>query len=142
MVVGQRARPRRRLADNQLPHWLGVVARIVGGEPVRAAGRAWPTQSRAPVVPELHDFRDWRTKVSELTPADVAHLEWRECDADVACSALIDFLADGDGQRCAVPLTCVVGPGTGVPEEAEASASTASTGRSWPPPPPAPSPSR
>ena len=105
--------------NNQLPHWLGVVARIVGGEPVRAAGRAWPTRSRAPVVPELHDFRDWRTKVSELTPADVAHLEWRECDADVACTALIDFLADGDGRRRAVPLTCVVGPGVGVPEEAD-----------------------
>jgi predicted dehydrogenase len=101
--------------NNQLPHWLGVLTTVLGAEPARVAGRAWPTRLRAPVVPGIHDFREWRARVRELSRADVAGLEWRPCDADGACSVLVDFAAP----HGTVPFTCLTGPGVGVAEETD-----------------------
>jgi predicted dehydrogenase len=94
--------------NNGLPHWLGILAAITGGGPVRVTGAALAGRERAPVVPELHDFRQLRAQTP--TPEAAAHLEWRACDADVGFSALLRFAPDQVGAPAAseaqeVPVT-------------------------------------
>ena len=78
---------------------LGILATVTGGGPVRVAGAALAGRARAPVVPALHDFRQLRAQTPP--PEAAAHLEWRECDADVGFAALLRFAPDQAGTPAA-----------------------------------------
>jgi predicted dehydrogenase len=72
-----------------LTHCLGILETVIGGPVTKATGEARVQRRRAPVVPELHDYR----RRAELAPTELeaANLEWRDCDADDAFSALLQF---------------------------------------------------
>jgi len=74
-----------------LTHILGTLETIIGRQVVKVTGEARVLRQRAPVVPELHDYRLRRTETP--TAVEAAHLEWRACDADHAFSALLQFAA-------------------------------------------------
>jgi predicted dehydrogenase len=99
------------LLNNLGVHELAVLERIAGGPPIRAMGEARVLLDRAPVVPDLHDFRLVLAAARDLTPEQVQGLEWRACDADWVYSALLRFAAPG-GE---VQATLVSGLGTHAP---------------------------
>jgi predicted dehydrogenase len=68
-------------------HHLSVLERLVGAPIVRAVGEARLARERAPYVPGIHDFRDAQSRAP--TPEEAERLEWRSCDADGACTALL-----------------------------------------------------
>ena len=77
--------------NNGLPHLLGILQTVTAGEAVRAMGEARVLTTEAPVVPDLHDYRDWLKQGGKLTRENAALLEWRPIDADNAFSALMQF---------------------------------------------------
>jgi len=103
------------LLNNAFTHDLGILARIVGGEPVRAMGRAQTVHAKAPVVPGTHDFRQWLATAYELTPERVTSLEWRPFEADLGYDAILE-LASPAGR---VGVTVAAGPGVPGPSEVD-----------------------
>ncbi len=98
--------------NNALPHALSVLESITGGKLMRAMGEARVLTDKAPVVPGIHDYRAWMA--SDLRPEDLAGLEWRSCDADIACSALMQFQAAQND----VNVAFILGNGQPVASEA------------------------
>ncbi|MFO7696490.1 MAG: Gfo/Idh/MocA family oxidoreductase [Anaerolineae bacterium] len=95
------------LLNQELPHLLGVLERLAGGEVTRVMGEARIERRSAPVVPGLHDFRVTVRTGFGLTQEAAAKLEWRPVDAETAYSALMRFRAP-DGQ---VRVTVIDGMG-------------------------------
>ena len=95
------------MLNNHFVHLLAILERVVGGPLIHVAGRANFGIDRAPVVPGIHDFRDWMAKIATLTPEVLEAAEWRACDADTSYSALMRFA----GPTGEVPVTLVSGPG-------------------------------
>jgi predicted dehydrogenase len=87
--------------NNGLTHLLGMLERMIGGPLMSVTGEARILRQRAPVVPTMHDSRQRREKTP--TAEGAAQLEWRECDADWAFSALLHF-ARPDGRAVQVCL--------------------------------------
>ncbi|HVG98540.1 MAG TPA: Gfo/Idh/MocA family oxidoreductase [Chloroflexota bacterium] len=81
------------LMHNAFPHWLGILMTTTGGELRRVMGEARVLRHRAPVVPEIHDFRERGARAPAAAEAEA--LEWRACDADNAFSALLRFAPPG-----------------------------------------------
>ncbi|HEV2123838.1 MAG TPA: Gfo/Idh/MocA family oxidoreductase [Chloroflexota bacterium] len=79
------------LLHNAFPHWLGILMTATGGEVQRVMGEARVVRQRAPVVPDLHDFRERGARMP--SPEEAAEMEWRACDADSAFTALLRFMA-------------------------------------------------
>ena len=77
--------------NNGLPHMLGILQTITDGELLRSMGEARVLTTEAPVIPDLHDYRDWLKQGGKLTRKNTAHLEWRPVDADNVFSALFQF---------------------------------------------------
>ena len=77
------------LLQNAFPHWLGILQRALGGPLVAAMGEARIMRTRAPYVPEIHDFR--LRNQHRPTEEQTKQLEWRECDAEGAFTALLRF---------------------------------------------------
>jgi predicted dehydrogenase len=75
------------LLHNALPHWLGILQRVLGGDVLAAVGETRRVRERAPFVPDIHDFRERRER--RPTPEEAERLEWRDCDADSAFTALL-----------------------------------------------------
>jgi len=75
------------LLHNALPHWLGILQRVLGGEVQDVVGETRRVRERAPVVPDIHDFR-LRGKLRP-TPEEAEQLEWRACDSDSGFTALL-----------------------------------------------------
>jgi predicted dehydrogenase len=78
--------------NNAHTHILATLERMVGARVQAAAGGARTLRSRAPVLPDAHDFRI--TTSATVTPEEAAKLEWRECDADISYAALHRFSTD------------------------------------------------
>jgi len=100
------------LLNNGLPHALGILSDIAGGELLRVTGTARGHLDHAPVVSDLHDFREGRHL--RLTPEEAARYAQRPVDADDAFTAIMEF-ATPNGR---VTATSVVGPGLPVADEA------------------------
>jgi predicted dehydrogenase len=83
------------LLNNGLPHLLGILKTVTGGEPLRVMGEARTFRRLAPVVPDLHDFRNRSARMP--TQEEAERLEWRACDADDAFSALFRFGSGAPG---------------------------------------------
>ena len=47
------------------------------------------------MIPNIHDYRVIFTEEKNPTPEEAAHLEWRACDADGACAALLEVSVGG-----------------------------------------------
>ena len=75
--------------NNALPHFLGILERMTNSKLVAVAGEAHIGRRQAPFVPDIHDFREMMGKT--VTPEEAAQFQWRNCDADVAFSALLQF---------------------------------------------------
>ena len=71
--------------NNGLTHRLGMLERMTGMKVVSAVGEAKTAIRKAPVVPEIRDFRVWRRR--EITTEAASKLEWRVCDAEWDYSA-------------------------------------------------------
>ena len=71
--------------NNGLTHRLGMLERMTGMKIVSTVGEAKTTIREAPVVPEIRDFRVWRSK--EIPVEEASKLEWRVCDAEWNYSA-------------------------------------------------------
>ena len=75
--------------NNGLTHQLGMLERMTGRKLISAVGEARVFRRKAPVLPDIHDFREWRSK--DITAEEASNLEWRECDVEWAFSALLQF---------------------------------------------------
>ncbi len=71
--------------NNGLTHRLGMLERMTGMKTTSAVGEAKIYPRKAPVVPEIRDWRVWRSTM--ITPEEASKLEWRECDAEWDYSA-------------------------------------------------------
>ena len=71
--------------NNGLTHRLGMLERMTGMKIVSTVGEAKTAVRKAPVVPEIRDFRVWRRR--EITTEEASKLEWRVCDAEWDYSA-------------------------------------------------------
>ena len=71
--------------NNGLTHRLGMLERMTGMKVISTVGEAKTAIRKAPVVPEIRDFRVWRSK--EITTEAASKLEWRVCDAEWDYSA-------------------------------------------------------
>jgi len=72
--------------NNGLTHQLGMLERMTGRKIISAVGEARIVRRKAPVLPDIHDFRQWLRK--NITAEEASDLEWRECDTEGAYSAL------------------------------------------------------
>ena len=75
--------------NNGLTHQLGMLERMTGRKLISAVGEARVVRRKAPVLPDIHDYRQWIRK--DITAEEASNLEWRECDAEGAFSALLQF---------------------------------------------------
>ena len=71
--------------NNGLTHRLGMLERMTGMKVISTVGEAKTAVRKAPVAPEIRDFRVWRRK--EITTEEASTLEWRVCDAEWDYSA-------------------------------------------------------
>ncbi|HEV2124984.1 MAG TPA: Gfo/Idh/MocA family oxidoreductase, partial [Chloroflexota bacterium] len=94
------------LLNNAFPHWLGILKSVTGGDLTRAMGESRIVRHKAPYVPDLHDFRD-RGKHTP-TAEEAERLEWRECDADNAFTALLRFSQSHHEIQATVSVTGAV----------------------------------
>ena len=79
--------------NNGLTHRLGMLERMTGMKVVSAVGEAKTAIRKAPVVPEIRDFREWRRK--QITHEEASKLEWRVCDAEWDYSAFFKLRPSG-----------------------------------------------
>ena len=77
------------LLQNAFPHWLGILQRALSGPLSAAMGEARIMRTRAPYVPDIHDFR--LRNQHRPTEGEAKKLEWRDCDAEGAFTALLRF---------------------------------------------------
>lgn len=77
------------ILHNALPHWLGILQRVLGGNVQAAVGEARVIRKSAPVIPDIHDFR--LRGALRPTPEEAEKLEWRDCDSDNGFTALLRF---------------------------------------------------
>lgn len=75
------------LLHNALPHWLGILQRVLGGELAAVVGETRQVRQQAPFVPDIHDFRHRGAR--RPTAEEAAKLEWRDCDSDSGFTALL-----------------------------------------------------
>lgn len=66
--------------NNGLTHRLGMLERMTGMKTTAAVGEAKIHPRKAPVVPEIRDWRVWRSTM--ITQEEASKLEWRDCDAE------------------------------------------------------------
>lgn len=96
------------LLHNALPHWLGILQRVLGGELQAAVGETRRVRERAPVVPEIHDFR--LRGARRPTAEEAARLEWRDCDADSGFTALFRVGTREAGRSAQVSISATGQP--------------------------------
>ena len=71
--------------NNGLTHRLGMLEQMTGMKVVSTVGEAKTATRKAPVVPEIRDFRVWSSR--EIPIEAASKLEWRVCDAEWDYSA-------------------------------------------------------
>jgi predicted dehydrogenase len=93
------------ILNQGFPHSAGMLERVTGGRITRAMGYARCDRTRAPVVPDLHDFRQrWSDRPNA---GEAAELEWRACDAD-GSAFFMGEIGFGDGSDRAIGVTYLV----------------------------------
>lgn len=100
------------ILNNGLTHQLGMLERMTGEKLISAVGEARVVRKKAPVVPDIHDFRQWIRK--GITAEEASNLEWRECDAEGKFSALLQFGQSSSETENRILVT--MRPNPGVPK--------------------------
>ena len=95
--------------NNGLTHRLGMLERMTGMKVVSAVGEAKTAIRKAPVVPEIRDFREWRRR--SITHEEASKLEWRVCDAEWDYSALFKLAASDPESENTILVTMRTNPG-------------------------------
>lgn len=75
------------MLNNGFPHWLGILERITNKKLSSVVGQAEQRHERAPVLTNVHDFRQFRD--TKISPQDATNMEWRICDGESSFSALM-----------------------------------------------------
>ena len=96
------------LLHNALPHWLGILQRVLGGELQAAVGETRAIRERAPFVPDIHDFR--LRGALRPTPEEAEQLEWRACDSDSGFTALLRIGTRDDERPAQVSISATGHP--------------------------------
>jgi predicted dehydrogenase len=96
------------LLHNALPHWLGILQRVLGGELQAAVGETRRVRERAPVVPDIHDFR--LRGARRPGPEEAERLEWRACDSDSGFTALLRIGTRDAGRPAQVSISATGHP--------------------------------
>ena len=90
------------MLNNGLPHWLGMLERMTGRKLSSVVGQAQQRQERAPVLPNVHDFRQFRD--TKISPQEATDMEWRVCDGESSFSALLELSSSGSKEGDFVPV--------------------------------------
>ena len=101
------------LLHNGLPHWLGILQRILGGDLQAAVGEVRSVRKSAPVVSGIHDFRTRGDR--RPTQAEAEKMEWRDCDSDSGFTALFRFGTRDPGHSAQVSISATGMPGVWPP---------------------------
>ncbi|GMV90169.1 MAG: hypothetical protein AMXMBFR81_30990 [Chthonomonas sp.] len=75
------------LLNNHFPHVMAILEAVFGGTVAQASGTARFDIASAPVVPEIHDYREHVARIEAMSPAEIAALEHKPCDADTRYTA-------------------------------------------------------
>jgi predicted dehydrogenase len=102
--------------NNILTHMLGILETVVGAPASRAMGEARAVSQRVPVLPMVYGPDGRKAKASPPTPEQTAQVEWRECDADRAFTALLRFPAS-PAREPEIHATVTLSRGVGIPGE-------------------------
>ncbi len=103
------------MLNNGLPHSLGILERTTGGKLVSVVGQAQRGREKAPVLPNVHDFRQFRD--TKISPQEAANMEWRTCDGEGSFSALFELSLPESKGGDFVPVTMRVTRGIAEPVE-------------------------
>ena len=90
------------LLNNGLPHFLSVLEKMLAGKLQAVVGEARVIRKKAYYVPDIHDYRHFLSK--EVTATEGAEFAWRDCDADNAFSALLQFETKLAGNEATLPV--------------------------------------
>ena len=96
------------LLHNALPHWLGILQRVLSGELESVVGETRVIRERAPFVPDIHDIRMRGARAP--TEQEAQHLDWRPCDADGGFTALFRFRTNDPSHRVQVSISATGNP--------------------------------
>jgi predicted dehydrogenase len=77
------------MLNNGFTHLVAMLEKMIGSQVLSVTGQARFPRNRKPVVPAIHDVRQRAAHIP--TAEEATHLEWRDCDADWAFSALMRF---------------------------------------------------
>ncbi|MEE2617687.1 MAG: Gfo/Idh/MocA family oxidoreductase [Candidatus Poribacteria bacterium] len=90
------------MLNNGFPHWLGILERMTNRKLSSVVGQAQRRQERAPVLPNVHDFRKFRD--TKISPQDATDMEWRMCDGESSFSALLKLSLPAPQEENFVPV--------------------------------------
>ncbi len=95
--------------NNGLTHRLGMLERMTGMKVTAAVGEAKIYPRKAPVVPEIRDFRVWRKEM--ISTEEASKLEWRDCDAEWDYSAFFKLGSPNPDTGNSILVTMRTHPG-------------------------------
>ncbi len=95
--------------NNGLTHQLGMLERMTGMKVSSAVGEAKIYPRKAPVVPEIRDWRVWRRTM--ITAEEASKYEWRECDAEWNYSAFFKLGQSSQDTGNSILVTMRTHPG-------------------------------
>jgi predicted dehydrogenase len=91
---------------NALTHYLGILTKIFGCDPIRVMGEARLGREKAPVLGEIHDYRQSFIRPSAESVADA---EWRAVNAETAFNAILEYrLSSGDSFTCVIQFNAMI----------------------------------
>ncbi|WP_424769425.1 Gfo/Idh/MocA family protein [Paenibacillus sp. sgz302251] len=91
---------------NALTQYLGILTKVFGSDPIRVMGEARLDREKAPVLGEIHDYRQ-----SFMIPSneEVAAAEWKSVDADSSFNAIMEYcLPLGDSFTCVIQFDAMI----------------------------------
>lgn len=89
--------------NNNFPHKLAIVQKVLQGEVLAAMGESRNDLKRVPVGGKIHDFRDFAKKA--MSPEQAAKLTWAEVNSDWSYTALVRIGDRAQGLDNAVTAT-------------------------------------
>ena len=95
--------------NNGLTHQLGMLERMTGMKVSSAVGEAKIYPRKAPVVPEIRDWRVWRRTM--ITAEEASKYEWRECDVEWNYSAFFKLGQSSQDTGNSILVTMRTHPG-------------------------------
>lgn len=91
---------------NALTHYLGILTKVFGSEPIRVMGEARLGREKAPVLGEIHDHRQ---SLEIPSTEALAAVEWKSVDAETAFNVIMEYrLPSGDSFTCVIQLDAMV----------------------------------